>query len=65
MGKQVTSREAIKEVEAKGWTLDRINGSHHTFKKAGEPMLITIPHPSRHLSPGVVRDIEKKAGVRF
>lgn len=65
MGKQVTSRDAIKEIETKGWVLHRINGSHHSFKKDGEPMLITIPHPSRHLSPGLVRDIERKAGVRF
>jgi predicted RNA binding protein YcfA (HicA-like mRNA interferase family) len=65
MGKQVTSREAIKEIEARGWYLERIKGDHFNYKHPNHPLLITITHPVRSLSPGLIRDIERKAGFRF
>ena len=65
MGKQVNSRKAIKEVTKRGWQEVRQSGSHKQFKHPEKAPLITIPHPTASLSPGVVRDIEKKAGFRF
>ena len=65
MGKQVSSREAIRESELRGWVLARSRGDHFTFKNPANPMLITLPHPVKCLSPGMVRDIERKAGIRF
>jgi len=35
-----------KYLEGHGWTLDRINGSHHTFTRPGElrPLVIPVHH---------------------
>jgi|JI8StandDraft_1071087.scaffolds.fasta_scaffold232573_1 predicted RNA binding protein YcfA (HicA-like mRNA interferase family) len=65
MGKQVSSRDAIREIEARGWVLARSRGDHFTYKNPTNPMLITLPHPVKSLSPGIVRDVERKAGIRF
>lgn len=62
---QVSSKQALKELQNRGWTVARQSGSHVTLKKPGQPHLITLPHPSKHLSPGVVRTIERTAGFRF
>lgn len=65
MGKQVSSKDAIKAIEAVGWVLARSKGDHFTFKKEGVPMLITITHPVKSLSPGLVKDLERKTGIKF
>jgi predicted RNA binding protein YcfA (HicA-like mRNA interferase family) len=66
MGKSVSSGEAIKELENRGWVAVRQSGSHITFKYVtASPMLITVPHPYKALSPGVIRQIERIAGFRF
>ncbi|MGA2135242.1 MAG: type II toxin-antitoxin system HicA family toxin [Bryobacteraceae bacterium] len=40
-------------VEAKGWSLRRIKGSHHIYAKAGERKVLSIPvHGSRHSRQG-------------
>jgi len=44
------SRELIRLLEANGWRLARVRGSHHQFK-----------HP---MKPGLVRTIFKQAGIR-
>ena len=62
---QVSSRRAISELEARGWTVARQSGSHVTLNKPGQPLIITVPHPRKTLSPGVVRAIERIAGFRF
>lgn len=33
-----------KLLESKGYALDRVNGSHHVFKKPGAPLLIVPVH---------------------
>jgi len=38
----VTAKEVVKKLEAHGWVLDRIKGSHHTYAKEG---LRPIPVP--------------------
>jgi predicted RNA binding protein YcfA (HicA-like mRNA interferase family) len=50
-----------KLLEAHGWTLARISGSHHVFTKAGErPIVIPVHHNKVH--PRYVREIEKFIG---
>lgn len=63
--KQVSSKEAIRKLTGQGWTVARQSGSHVTLTKPAHPLIITVPHPRKTLSPGVTRDIEKKAGFRF
>ncbi|MGM0692314.1 MAG: type II toxin-antitoxin system HicA family toxin [Pseudomonadota bacterium] len=58
------SSELIKELEADGWTLDRIKGSHHHFRHPTKPGTITVPHPKKDLHKGLVQGIRTQAGLR-
>lgn len=51
-------------LEKNGWTLDRVKGSHHTFKNPDFTDLVTVPHPSKEIKPGTLRQILKKAGIK-
>jgi predicted RNA binding protein YcfA (HicA-like mRNA interferase family) len=56
------SAEVIRRLKAHGWVLDRVKGSHHQFKKAGEVILITVPHPEKDIPTGTLRNIYRCAG---
>ncbi len=57
-------RDAIKLIEADGWELARVKGSHRQFKHSAKPGLVTIAgKPSRDLPPGLERSILKQAGL--
>ena len=43
MPSPVRFAEILRYLEKHGWRLVRINGSHHTFTKAGESRPITVP----------------------
>jgi len=53
----------IKQLEADGWTLERVRGSHHVFKHPTKPGHITVPHPKKDLGKGLVGAIRKQAGI--
>ncbi|WP_087019235.1 type II toxin-antitoxin system HicA family toxin [Thaumasiovibrio subtropicus] len=57
------SRDLIKEVEAAGWVLVRVKGSHHQFKHPDHKLPLTIPHPKKDLGMGLVKAIKKQAGL--
>jgi predicted RNA binding protein YcfA (HicA-like mRNA interferase family) len=59
----VKSLDLIRELEAAGWLLDRVRGSHHVFKHAERPGHIVVPHPKKDLGPGLVKAIRKQAGI--
>jgi predicted RNA binding protein YcfA (HicA-like mRNA interferase family) len=59
------SKEAMRRLEADGWTKARTKGDHVTFKKPGIPGVITITHPSRDLSKGLLRSIFRIAGWKW
>lgn len=61
----MTSNELIKALEADGWVLVRIKGSHHHFSKVGVPYIITISHPTKDLSIGQIADAKRKSGLVF
>lgn len=56
------SRRVIRRLQADGWILDRVVGSHHIFKKPAEMLAISVPHLRKDVSPGVLRQIGKIAG---
>ena len=60
-----SSREVIKMLEADGWMLARVNGSHyhyvHRFKKG----IVTVKHPDRDIPIGTIKSIERQSGLRF
>ncbi len=58
------SRELIKLIKKQGWELIRVKGDHHIFKHKEKDLLITIPHPVKDLSIGVVKETKNKAGIQ-
>jgi predicted RNA binding protein YcfA (HicA-like mRNA interferase family) len=51
-------------LEAKGWVLERIQGSHHIYSKPGERKVISIPvHGNRDLKRGLANRIARDAGI--
>ncbi len=63
-GNAVNSRELISRIEADGWYLVRVNGSHHHFKHPTKPGLVTIPHPKKDLLAKTAASILKQAGLK-
>jgi predicted RNA binding protein YcfA (HicA-like mRNA interferase family) len=53
----------IRELEAAGWVLDRVRGSHHVFKHPTRPGRVVVPHPKKDLGTGLVAAIRKQAGL--
>jgi len=56
------SKDVIKRLEADGWQLARVKGSHHHYKRPGRPGLVTVPHPSQDIATGTLRSIYRQAG---
>ena len=54
----------IKELEAAGWQLDRVRGSHHVFRHPENRNIITVPHPKKDLGKGLVNSLRKLAGLK-
>ncbi|WP_252180613.1 type II toxin-antitoxin system HicA family toxin [Endozoicomonas sp. 4G] len=50
-------------MEAAGWKLDRVRGSHHIFKHPDFNRSVPIPHPKKDLKQGTLKAIRKQAGL--
>jgi predicted RNA binding protein YcfA (HicA-like mRNA interferase family) len=59
----MTSKELIRQLEVDGWRLDRIKGSHHSFKHPTKSGLVVVPHPKKDVPIGTLRNILKSAGL--
>ena len=59
------SSDVIRQLEADGWRLVRVKGSHHHFKRPGQPGLVTVPHPERYIPIGTVINIYRQAGWKW
>lgn len=60
-----SSREVIQVLKAAGWTLVQVKGDHHHFKHEANLAIITVPHPRRDLSIGVLKSIERISGLKL
>ena len=54
------SKKIIRRLEAEGWVLVSVKGSHHKFKREGA--IVIIPHPKKRLPIGTARAIYKAIG---
>ena len=62
--KMLTGKELCKLLESKGWSLLRINGSHHIYGKAGSTIRLSVPiHGNRPLKTGLLRHLAKLAQI--
>jgi predicted RNA binding protein YcfA (HicA-like mRNA interferase family) len=61
MGNETNTRKIIARLEREGWKMIH-GGRHEKFEHASHPDLTLIVPRHREVSPGVARDIAKKAG---
>jgi len=59
------SRDVIKALEADGWYLAAVRGSHHQFKHRSKPGRVTVPHPVRDFKIGTLKSIARQSGIRL
>ena len=58
-------REVIRLLEANGWYLARMRGSHRQYKHTTSPGVVTVPgKPGDELAPGTLGSILKQAGLK-
>ena len=58
----MNSNQIIKQLEADGWFLARVKGSHHQFKHLAKKGLVTVKHPDGDIPAGTLHSIKKQAG---
>ena len=63
MMRTMRSVELIRLLQAAGWQLDRVRGSHHVFRHPDRPGSVVVPHPKKDLGRGLVAAIRKQAGI--
>jgi predicted RNA binding protein YcfA (HicA-like mRNA interferase family) len=62
--KSVSGKRFCKILEANGWVLKRINGSHFIYKKEGIEDILVVPvHGNEDLKEGLLRSMMKQAGL--
>lgn len=62
--KQFSGKEMARLVERHGWSLLRINGSHHIYGRVGSIIRLSISiHSNRALKTGLLRHLLKQAGL--
>ncbi len=60
----LSGKELAKLVERHGWTLLRINGSHHIYGKPENVVRLSIPiHGNKPLKTGLLKHLLKSAGL--
>jgi predicted RNA binding protein YcfA (HicA-like mRNA interferase family) len=57
-------RDVVKMLEANGWRLARMRGSHRVYKHAVKPGIVVVPgNPGDELAIGTLREIYVQARV--
>ena len=62
--KAVSGKRFCAILESNGWQLNRVNGSHHIYTKAGVAIRISVPvHADRALKVGLQRHLMRLADI--
>ena len=59
------SAAVIRKIEADGWELVRIKGSHHHYKHPTKPGIVTVAHPLKEIPKGTLGSIQRQARVKL
>ena len=60
--KSISGKELAKILEKRGWTLLRVQGSHHIYGKIGSVVRLTVPiHKNQTLKIGLLKHLLKQA----
>ena len=62
--KAISGKRLCKILEARGWELQRIRGSHHIYTHPDHNAILTVPvHGNRDLKKGTLGQLLKDAGL--
>jgi predicted RNA binding protein YcfA (HicA-like mRNA interferase family) len=62
--KSVSGKEFAKLLERRGWSLLRVQGSHHIYGRDGSDVRLSVPvHGNQALKIGLLRHLMKMAGI--
>lgn len=61
----MNSREVIRRIEADGWRVARVKGSHHVYKHPEKSGLVVVKHPAKDYPVGTLKSMEQQAGVKL
>ena len=62
----MNGKQIIARLKAEGWTLARIEGSHHIMEKEGVLRGVPVPvHGTKDMGIGLLKAIEKQTGVKL
>lgn len=60
----MNSKDLIRQLEAGGWVLRGVKGSHHIFTHPERGGHLSVPHPKKDLGLGLVQKLLKQAGLK-
>ena len=63
--KSYSSREVIKLLQADGWFLYAVVGSHHHYKHPVKSGKVTVKHPCKDIPPKTLKSISEQSGLSF
>ena len=62
--KSISGKDFIKILQRKGWSLKRINGSHHIFTHPFKQEIISVPvHKNEDLKIGLLKKLMSIANI--
>ena len=60
--KAISGRRLVRILEARGWVVDKVRGSHHALS-CGDRRVVVPVHGNRDLKTGLQARLMKDAGV--
>lgn len=57
-------KDLLKKLQADGWKVVRVTGSHHILKHPTKPGRPVVPMHNKELKPGTLDTILKQAGLK-
>jgi predicted RNA binding protein YcfA (HicA-like mRNA interferase family) len=62
--KSISGKELAKVLERHGWSLLRVQSSHHIYGKQGSNVRLSVPmHGNQTLKTGLLKHLMKLAGL--
>ena len=62
--KSISGKDFAKVIESHGWTLLRVQGSHHIYGRTGSDARLSVPiHGNQPLKIGLLKHLMKLAGL--
>jgi len=62
----MNGKQIIAKLKEAGWTLARIEGSHHIMEKSGAPRCVPVPvHRAKDIGADLLSAIQRQTGVKL